>query len=100
MSQRLLLLSVAIAGCSSSGSRTGVNVEPTPAKSTKVSTEAAPACDEPLLVMQDGREHGRVCEPDKGATIVDLRDAWTPRLFAQGPDGTAPAFRSTYLALA
>ena len=33
-------------------------------------------------------------------TILDLADAWTPRLFATQPDGSAPVFRATYLALA
>jgi lipoprotein-anchoring transpeptidase ErfK/SrfK len=37
---------------------------------------------------------------DDDKTIVDLRDEWTPRLFAPGPDGTAPDFRASYLALA
>ncbi len=36
----------------------------------------------------------------QGLTIVDLADAWTPRLFAPQPDGTSPIFRDTYLALA
>lgn len=36
----------------------------------------------------------------QGLTIVDLQDAWAPRLFAVQPDGTAPVFRATYLALA
>ena len=35
----------------------------------------------------------------QGLTIVDLGDNWTPRLFAPQPDGTAPNFRATYLAL-
>jgi len=33
-------------------------------------------------------------------TILELADAWTPRLFAPQPDGSAPVFRATYLALA
>ncbi|MBA3457651.1 MAG: hypothetical protein H0T42_31505 [Deltaproteobacteria bacterium] len=36
----------------------------------------------------------------QGLTIVDLADAWTPRLLAPQADGTAPTFRDTYLALA
>src|SRR5689334_14197746 len=98
MSQRLLLVSVAAVGCSSSGSRTGVNVEPPPAKSSVES----PACADPVLVMTDGKEAGTVCEAavDKSTTVVDLRDAWTPKLFAPAADGTTPAFRETYLALA
>ncbi len=36
----------------------------------------------------------------QGLTIVDLRDAWTPTLFAPQPDGAAPSYRDAYLALA
>src|SRR3954469_15241950 len=36
----------------------------------------------------------------QGLTILDLGDNWTPSLFAPQPDGTAPNFRATYLALA
>jgi hypothetical protein len=36
----------------------------------------------------------------QGLTILDLGDSWTPSLFAPQPDGTAPNFRATYLALA
>ncbi|CAN5802252.1 hypothetical protein BH11MYX3_BH11MYX3_03030 [soil metagenome] len=36
----------------------------------------------------------------QGLTILDLGDQWTPTLFATQPDGTAPNFRATYLALA
>lgn len=36
----------------------------------------------------------------QGLTIVDLGDQWTPSLFAAQPDGTAPNFRASYLALA
>jgi hypothetical protein len=44
-----------------------------------------------------------ICPSDaaaQGLTIVDLDDAWTPSLFGVQPDGTAPTFRATYLALA
>ncbi len=36
----------------------------------------------------------------QGLTIVDLGDQWTPTLFGAQPDGSAPNFRATYLALA
>jgi len=36
----------------------------------------------------------------QGLTIIDLNDAWTPALFAQRADGSAPSFRTRYLALA
>ena len=37
--------------------------------------------------------------PPGETTLVDLRDEWTPILFAPQPDGTAPDFRATYLQL-
>ena len=61
------------------------------------------ACAEPALVVEAGRERGAVCPADAAAkklVVVDLLDAWTPRLFAPQPDGTAPSYRATYLALA
>ncbi|MBL9013011.1 MAG: L,D-transpeptidase family protein [Myxococcales bacterium] len=49
------------------------------------------------------RGDGQLVCPDEakaqGLTIVDLGDQWTPRLFAPQPDGTAPNFRATYLAM-
>ena len=56
-------------------------------------------CADPAIRV-DG---SRVCPDDAarlGLTIVDLRDAWTPMLFASQPDGTAPVYRDAYLALA
>jgi hypothetical protein len=70
------------------------------------SAEKPPATDEdcqPVLVVEAGREGGTVCTADAAArklVVVDLQDAWTPRLFAPQPDGNAPSYRATYLALA
>ena len=98
MSRRLLLLAAALVGCSSSASRTAPKSEATPSGATPPQPLA---CADRVLVMEDGRELGLACATDvAGKTIVDLRDAWTPRLFAPAPDGTVPAFRDTYLALA
>ncbi len=63
---------------------------------TPVATPAA--CADPVVVVADGVERGATCSA--GTTIVDLRDAWTPTLFAPGADGKAPDFRATYLAIA
>jgi len=64
---------------------------------------AAPTCTDPVLQVVDGAERGWIC-PDRaaadGLTVVDLTDRWTPSVFAAGPDGVAPHFRDTYLALA
>src|SRR5688572_775358 len=89
MYQRVLVASLfAIQGCSSSGSRPGPKAEPvTP-------TPLTTTCPDPILA--DG---SIVCDPKPGAQIVDLRDAWTPRLFSP-TDGPEPAFRATYLQLA
>ncbi len=100
---RFVLAWIAIAGCSSSGSRPTPNVDPATAPSTVARTEAAkPACADPVLVLDDGQEKGLRCLEalPTGSTILDLRDQWTPRLFVPTPDGTTPAFRATYLALA
>ena len=72
MHLRWIVLSLALCSCGSSGGRT----EPAPPK------QPPPP------------------PPDDDRTTVDLRDEWTPRLFAPGPEGTAPDFRASYLALA
>jgi hypothetical protein len=59
-------------------------------------------CD-PALVVEAGQEKAPVCAAEAAARkliVVDLRDGWTPRLFAPQPDGSAPSYRATYLALA
>ncbi len=66
---------------------------------------ARPACADAVLVVDGGAEHGYECEAalhaaGKQIVVVDLRDAWTPMLFAPGADGIAPDFRATYLAFA
>jgi hypothetical protein len=61
------------------------------------------ACGDPAIVIEGGRERGAICPAEAAArklTILDLGDAWTPRLFAPGPDGNPPSFRAKYLALA
>jgi hypothetical protein len=63
---------------------------------------AAP-CDDPIPVWRDGVSIGTVCPEDAAGarlTILDLGDTWTPVVLAPGPDGVAPAYRPTYLALA
>jgi hypothetical protein len=102
MYTRLLAAFVALAGCSSSGSRSTVRVEPAAAAPKPATTSALPGCADPILVVEQGVEGSLVCD-DKvpsGATVVDLRDEWAPRLFAPAADGSVPEFRATYLALA
>ncbi len=69
---------------------------------TAASRDAA-GCPAPAQVFTDGVAGGWIC-PDAataaGLTIIDLGDGWTPRVFAPGPDGKAPTFRASYLALA
>ena len=99
---------VAISACSSSGSRT-----PSPSNAAQAeqaarddaedaAADAAPGCADAALLIEAGLESGRVCPADlpAGAVVVDLRDAWTPRLFAPAADGATPSFRATYLQLA
>src|SRR4051812_25486104 len=109
MSQRLLLagwVSLAAAlGCSSSSSG---GLTPASAPLDPGSPRAAKPGDPtwgataPVLVIEAGKEKQTVCDTrlPASATVVDLRDAWTPDLFAVQPDGSAPDFRATYLALA
>ncbi len=69
----------------------------------RAATAAAAPCPDPALVFADGRSEGWICPAEAataGLTVVDLSDAWTPRPFAPAPDGSAPGFRATYLALA
>jgi Putative peptidoglycan binding domain len=88
-----LFLSLAIA-CGSGGRATNAP-EPAPPK-----PHSDDRCEH-VLAFDDGRERESPCEGAIGdRTIVDLRDAWTPRLFAPGSDGRAPDFRATYLQLA
>lgn len=104
---RLSLACVLLAGCSSSDRKTAVTVTASPspkvASAGKQTPIAPPSCaNDAVLVVSEGQEGDLVC-PDavpKDATIVDLRDAWAPRIFATAPDGTAPEFRAVYLAAA
>ncbi|MDX2091752.1 MAG: peptidoglycan-binding protein [Kofleriaceae bacterium] len=102
---RFVILASVVAACSSSSSRTPTKLEPSPAPAQ--AKQAAPlskpaACDDAILVVENGVEQKLVCEADvdKNLAVVDLRDAWAPRLFAPGEDGSVPAFRANYLALA
>jgi hypothetical protein len=88
---------VACAG--SSGHRTSVATHadvrfaaPAGARTTVTCADAAVRVDGSAVCPEEARA--------QGLTILDLQDAWAPRLFAVQPDGTAPEFRATYLALA
>src|ERR1041384_3255353 len=104
---RWSLYAIAIAGCGTSGSQNvtaSAVVEASterPAANATVAPEAP--CTDPAVIVEAGHERGLVC-PDaaagRGLVIVDLQDAWTRRLFAPQPSGTAPRYRATYLALA
>ena len=64
---------------------------------------AALGCTDPVPVFVEGAPHGWICEDaarHAGLTVLDLSPAWTPAVLAPGPDGVAPAYRPTYLALA
>lgn len=107
---RMTALSViAVAGCGeSSGARSATAPTPSAQSSVEVGAVATPRasdalCAEPIVVVEAGRETGTICPDDAAArklTVVDLRDAWTPRLFAPQEDGSAPSYRAQYLALA
>ena len=100
------LYAIVIAGCGGPGSRTIESSPPVTEASAEhhavVRASDAP-CLDAALVVEAGGERGMVCPDDAAArhlVVVDLQDAWTPRLFAPQPDGTAPDYRATYLALA
>jgi hypothetical protein len=100
------LCAIAIAGCGGSGSRTIASSSPAGdaaelRASTRATSEAE--CPDPVVHVEAGRERGLVCPDDAaphGLVVVDLQDAWVPRLFATQGDGSTPSFRATYLALA
>jgi len=69
----------------------------TPSPAT-TSPPSPPVVAGACIVVDDGAITGGCpATPDPARTVIDLRDAWTPRLFAIGPDGTAPEFRAEYL---
>ncbi|CAN5375159.1 hypothetical protein BH11MYX1_BH11MYX1_02380 [soil metagenome] len=94
MNKRLALACVVAAGCSASDHQPSVNLVPVPS----VAPEGA--CLDPVIPSVDGMESVPTCAAPSSTTVIDLRDAWTPVLFAVQPDGSAPDFRASYLALA
>ena len=99
-------IAVAAAGCGSPPSSRSA-APPAPPGAQANSELGVPAsdavCADPVIVVEAGRERGTMCAADaesRKLTVLDLGDAWTPRLFAPGPDGSAPSFRAKYLALA
>jgi hypothetical protein len=106
---RMLVVIGAVAGCSSPSGSYSAAQSPTPSAqpSAELAGTARPItsealCGDPVLIVEAGRERDSVCPADAEArklTIVDLRDAWTPSLFAEH-DGVAPSYRARYLALA
>jgi len=68
-----------------------------------ISPAVARAECEAIAVWRDGQRAGTVCRADaaaRGLTVIDLRDDWVPAILAAAPDGSAPGYRATYLALA
>ncbi len=58
---------------------------------------------ERVAVWRDGRPAGTTCRSAaalQGLTLIDLGDDWVPPILDAGPDGHAPSYRQTYLALA
>ena len=94
MNKRLALVSVVAAACSASDHQPSVKLVPVTAGEPKG------MCAAPVVAIADSKESAAACSMPENATLLDLRDAWTPVLFAVQPDGTAPDFRVNYLALA
>jgi Putative peptidoglycan binding domain len=91
MKSRVVLCSVLLAGCRASSNQ--------PAAATSAPAAAVPVAGCDVTAFAEGKARAHACD-ETGLVTVDLRDEWAPRLFAVQPDGTAPAFRATYLALA
>ncbi len=92
-----------IAGCSSSGKSVpaagGPPAEPIASVHPLPSVSPMPSCADAVLVVERGVERGACASTLKDVTIVDLRDTWTPKIFAP-PGDKAPDYRAGYLALA
>jgi hypothetical protein len=87
----------------SAASAAGTAVGTAPAPTPHVADRRNAPCADPALHYEDGVARGWLCPPAAaalGLTLVDLSEQWAPRPFAPGPDGSAPRFRDTYLALA
>jgi len=97
-------LTLALVGCSSSGSgRATPAASPPPVEQAHAGT-AAPtlACADAVLVVDQGAELGMRCASAlerERITVVDLRDACTPKIFAPSGD-KIPGYRASYLAFA
>ena len=92
-----LLLALSVVACSASDCPAASPTAPTP-RATPATIKLA--CDAPIVPFERGLERDAGCAVPAGSTLVDLRDAWTPVLFAIPPGGPTPEFRATYLALA
>jgi hypothetical protein len=106
---RAAMCVIAGIGCGAPAGSQRVTISPTPNAQASAEVRGAvnpvteTACADPVVVVEDGAVRGTLCAADavaRGATIVDLRDEWTPTLFAPQPDGAAPTYRARYLALA
>ena len=107
----LLAAACAAAGCRDD--RTTETSAPSPERDHEAATPAAPtphvgdrdraACPDPVLHYERGVAKGWLC-PDQaaalGLTVVDMSERWAPTPFGPTPEGLAPRFRDTYLALA
>src|SRR5215510_10225901 len=103
---RWLLYTIVIAGCGGSGSQATTSSPPVVEASAEHRAVPGPiateVCSDPAVLVEDGRERGRVCPGEaagRGLAIIDLEDTWTPRLFTPQSDGSAPSYRARYLAL-
>ena len=108
---RRLFYAIGLAACGgsseSSGSRTAITMHaqsPTLSAGAEIRFATPESMTQVTCPDSAMRVDGVFVCPDEaraqGLTIIDLEDAWAPRLFAAQPDGTAPVFRETYLALA
>jgi lipoprotein-anchoring transpeptidase ErfK/SrfK len=79
------------------------SIAPPAARHDTIEQASACADDDAIPVWEDGVERGRVCREaagERGLTVVDLSDDWTPRVLARTADGVTPEYHPTYVAIA
>jgi L,D-transpeptidase-like protein len=104
-------IAIVCIACGGGGQRHGVTTTAL-APSAQASSERAivgpqsqteVTCPGAVMRVEAGVDRGLMCpnEVKSPLVVVDLRDAWTPSLFAPGEDGhVAPDYRDTYLKIA
>jgi hypothetical protein len=109
---RLASIAIVCVACAGSDQRHGAKTTTALAPSAQASAEHSTVrpmrmtevtCPDAVMRVEAGVDRGLMCASEIKAplVVIDLRDHWTPTLFAPGEDGhVAPDYRDTYLKLA